>query len=566
FEPTTLILGRQQILNYYGYDYLGNPTGTNISFNDFFTATDATTGRKTRPVAPNKPIYVAGYLQDQFTYKDIICRFGVRFDSYDANTKVLNDPYSIAGYYTVSEFENIESPYTAGKASEYIRPSNIGDDFVVYVNENSPDASIVGFRDSKEQWYTADGLPVNNPNELGGVILPALRGFSSSENDPQGDNYDPDLAFSDYTPTVIVMPRIAFSFPISDKANFYANYDILAQRPPDATLATPMTYFNFREIATRAGSGGYINNPNLRSQRTINYEVGFQQELNKFSAIKLSLMYREERDLIQLREYILAYPISYTSYGNDDFSTTKSFKLEYDLRGNSGKVKNVRVLANYTLQFADGTGSSPTSSAGVAAQELKYIFPLNFDQRHTFFLNIDYRYKSGKDYNGPKIYGKKDSSGTAKSIDILSNTGLNLSFNANSGRPYTRKEIPGGIGTSFPNRNTEGGINGARVPWNFRVDLKIDKSFTIGEKSKNPVNVNVYFRVQNLLNTRNVLGVYAVTGSPIDDGFLTTEGSPGIALLESSALAYEMLYGLRMNDPFNISKPRRMFLGARFTF
>ena len=38
---------------------------------------------------------------------------------------------------------------------------------------------------------------------------------------------------------------ISFSFPISDKANFYANYDILAQRPPDATLATPMTSYFF---------------------------------------------------------------------------------------------------------------------------------------------------------------------------------------------------------------------------------------------------------------------------------------------------------------------------------
>ena len=567
FEPSTLITGRQRILDYYGYDYLGNATGSNIAFNDFFTATDPTTGRKTRPVAPNRPIYVAGYIQNEFTYKDIFCRFGVRFDSYDANTKVLKDPYSVAGYYTVAEFENAASPYTAGKSSEYTRPTNIGDDYVVYVNENSPDASIVGFRDG-EKWYNTSGVPVNNPNELASIILPALRGFTSAETSTQGDNYNPDLAFRDYIPNVLIMPRIAFSFPISEKANFYANYDILAQRPPAATLATPMTYFNFVELATASDDSRFIRNPNLRSQRVINYEVGFQQQLNTFSGIRLSLLYREERDLIQLRQYILAYPISYTSYGNDDFSTTKSFKLEYDLRGGSTGLKNVRLLANYTLQFAEGTGSSPTSSAGVAAEELRYVFPLSFDQRHTFFLNIDYRYKSGREYNGPKIYGKKDASGVAKSVDILANTGLNLSFNANSGRPYTRREIPGGIGTSFPNRNTEGSVNGARMPWNFRVDLKVDKSFQLktNANSKKPVQVNVYFRVQNLFNTKNPLRVYPVTGSPVDDGFLTTEGSPGLGLLESSALAYELLYGLRMNNPFNISRPRRMFLGIQFGF
>ena len=157
------------------------------------------------------------------------------------------------------------------------------------------------------------------------------------------------------------MPRIAFSFPISKEANFYANYDVLAMRPPDGALATPLTYYNFNELATATNS--YIGNPNLRPQRTINYEVGFQQKLTDYSKFKLSLLYREERDLIQIREYIAAYPITYSSYGNDDFSH-KSFKLEYDMR----EHKNLRILANYTLAFSEGTGSSPTSSAGVAAE------------------------------------------------------------------------------------------------------------------------------------------------------------------------------------------------------
>ncbi len=34
-----------------------------------------------------------------------------------------------------------------------------------------------------------------------------------------------------YNPKVSVMPRIAFSFPISDEAVFFAHYDVLTQRP-----------------------------------------------------------------------------------------------------------------------------------------------------------------------------------------------------------------------------------------------------------------------------------------------------------------------------------------------
>lgn len=552
FDPSLLITGRSRVMEYYGYDYLGNVTGTDVDFFEFFNATQTLAdGRviKTRPIAPNKPIYVAGYIQDKFTYKDIICNLGVRFDSYDANTKVLNDPYSITGYETAAEFEASSSIYAAGQASDYNRPSNIGDDFAVYVNDNNKDAQVVGYR-SGEQWYNAQGLPVNTPGELGATIVPALKGFGTAQIDPQGENYRPEDAFRDYVPTLIVMPRIAFSFPISQEANFYANYDVLAQRPPDGAFATPYTYYNFREIV--ASDNPYIGNPNLKPQRTINYEVGFQQKLTDFSKFKISVLYREERDLIQIRQYINAYPITYSTFGNSDFSTTKSFKLEYDMREHN----NLRILANYTLAFSDGTGSSPTSSAGVAAKELKYVFPLDFDQRHSFYAMVDYRFKDGSDYDGPKI-GK---------FDVLENTGVNLAFNLDSGQPYTAKEIPGGIGTSFPNRITDGSINGARMDWSFRVDLRFDRDFVIGKKSKHPIYLNVYLRIQNLFNNMNPLNVYPVTGSPTDDGFLTTAGSPGPGFASSQPDSYDMLYDLRMNNPYNISRPRRIFIGVRFSF
>lgn len=550
FEASTLITGRSRVMSYFGYDYLGNPTGTDVDFFSFFTETETLAdGRviKTRPIAPSKPIYAAGYIQDKFTYKDIICNIGVRFDSYDANTKVLNDPYSVTGYETAAEFESTQSLYAAGQGGNYSRPDNIDDDFAVYVNDNNKDAVVVGYR-SGERWYNASGIEVNNPGELGSTIVPALKGFGTSQVDPQGENYNPTEAFRDYTPSLIVMPRIAFSFPISKEANFYANYDVLSQRPPSGAFASPYTYYNFRELTANSNP---IGNPDLKPQRTINYEVGFQQKLTDFSKFKVSLLYREERDLIQIRQFVNAYPSTYSSFGNSDFSTTKAFKLEYDMRENN----NLRILANYTLAFSEGTGSSPTSSTGIAAKELKYVFPLSFDQRHTFYVMADYRFKSGDKYNGPKI-GK---------FDVLENTGVNLAFNVNSGRPYTRKEIPGSVDGSFPDRITDGSINGARMDWAFRIDLRFDRDFVIGKKSKNPIRLNVYLRIQNLLNTQNPLAVYSVTGSPTDDGFLTTPGN-GPGLLASQPASYETLYDLRMNNPFNISRPRRIFLGLRFSF
>lgn len=547
FAPSTLITGNQRIINYYGYDYLGNPIGQNVSFNDFFTATNAE-GRKTRPVAPFAPIYLAGYIEDRFIYKDFICHVGLRVDRYDANTKVLNDPYSIVGYETAAEFESDASLYRTGQTPEYRRPSNIGDDYAVYVNQNSADAAVVGYRNGN-QWYDANGIPVNTSNELGAVTIPALKGFGSSQVDPQGDQYNPDLAFKDYTPELIIMPRISLSFPISESSNFYANYDILSQRPPVGGYASAFDIYNFRELTANSR---VFSNSSLKPEQTINYEVGFQQLVTPFSKLRLALAYKEERNLIQLQQYVGAYPNTYTTYDNQDFSTTKIFKLEYE----TARHKNLSIIANYTLQFSDGTGSTPNSSAGVAARELKYVFPLDFDQRHTLYTNINYRFGQGEAYDGPRI-GK---------VDVLANTGLSVSINANSGRPYTRKVIPGNVDRSFPDRITNGSVNGARMPWNFRLSLKLDRSFIIGKKSAKPLMCNIYLRISNLFNTQNILDVYAATGSPTDDGFLTFSNSSGPGFAASQPEAYALLYRLRENDPFNISRPRRIFVGMSVAF
>ena len=69
------------------------------------------------------------------------------------------------------------------------------------------------------------------------------------------------------------MPRIAFSFPISDEALFFA-YDVLTK---DLQLKqiNPTDYFY---LAT--GNVGTVNNPNLQPEKTIDYEQ-FPQALNK---------------------------------------------------------------------------------------------------------------------------------------------------------------------------------------------------------------------------------------------------------------------------------------------
>jgi len=525
----------QGVLNYWGYDYLGNLQ--DATFDDFFSATDEN-GVRTFPVGAFRPIYTAAWIQDKFTFEDIIFRVGLRVDRFDANTKVLKDPYALYDIYTAKDFHD-----KFGGS----RPATIGDDFKVYVD--SEGSSVVKAYRSGDQWYSVNGTEVNDARQIFGGELVFPR-YTVDEPNIQSRDFDPSVSFKDYEQQTTFMPRLAFSFPISNDASFFAHYDVLVQRPPSNSLSSPLDYFYFQERT------GIRNNPALRPERTIDYEVGFQQKLTASSAIKIAAYYKELRDMIQSRTFLyVAAPInSYETYDNIDFGTVKGFTFQYDLR----RTGNISLQAAYTLQFADGTGSDANSSRGLSNRGIqRVLYPLNFDERHRLNLSMDYRYGSGKKYNGPRIAG----------LDILANTGLNLQAIAVSGRPYTAKLVP----DQFWGLGTIGSINGARLPWNFTVNARVDRDiYLTSPDSERPLMVNIYFRVSNLLNQKNIIAVYPATGSPSDDGYLAS--SRGLDSLEStlqsgrSTEAYLASYQWRMLNPGFYSLPRRMYVGLVFNF
>ena len=525
----------QNILDYYGYDYLGNVQ--DATFNDFFTATDAN-GVRTFPVGAFNPIYTSAWIQDKFTYKDIIFRVGLRVDRFDANTKVLRDPYALYDIITAGDFHD----NFGGN-----RPETIGDDYKVYVDSDGS-TSVKAYRNG-EQWYSANGTELNDPRQIFGGELVFPR-YTAENPNIQSRDFDPNISFKDYEQQTTFMPRMAFSFPISDDANFFAHYDVLAQRPPSNSLASPLDYFYFQERT------GIRQNPALRPERTIDYEVGFQQKLSNSSAIKIAAYYKEMRDMIQSRVFLfVAAPInSYETYDNIDFGTVKGFTFQYDLR----RTGNIQLQAAYTLQFADGTGSDANSSRGLSNRGIqRVLYPLNFDERHRLNIALDYRYGSGKSYNGPEIFG----------FELFGNTGLNLQAIAVSGRPYTATLVP----IQFGGQGTVGSINGARLPWNFTLNARVDRDIYLSKDNANrALMVNVYFRVSNILNQRNIINVFSATGSPADDGYLASprgQDAFDAALFSGrSTDAFLASYQWRMLNPNFYSLPRRMFVGAIFNF
>lgn len=557
--------GNSFVFNYYGYSYDGKKTSGNSAFDmtalkNFYEGTDGK-GNKSRVIPSFQPVYMAGFIQDKFDIKDMKFNIGLRIDHFNANQPVLKDKYLFNEAKTKGEVEKIGT-------TSINHPTNVSSSAIVYVDNELNPTKVLGYRDG-DTWYNAQGTQVYDPkiiSNAAGDIQPYLK--NPGEQFLQKSKIE--NVFEMYKPQNTFMPRVAFSFPISDRANFFAHYDVLTQRPPTNLRFDPTDYLFIEQAGT---AGFHVNNPNLKPERTIDYELGFSQVLNerKNASVTLSAFYREMRDMIQQINLIGAYPITYGTYGNIDFGNVKGFSVSYDLR----RTNNVQINASYTLQFAEGTGSAANSANELLQgnqPNLRTSMPLDFDQRHAIVLTTDYRFGQGSDYKGPQAKWAKV---------ILENLGGNLVFRAGSGLPYSRqRNVTSGNGdntslviTNMNQRTSlKGRINGSNLPWQYRADLRVDKNIPLvwskedGENKGSSSNLNIYVVVMNLFNTKNVINLYRYTGDPDDDGYLS---APQNALGISNKLdpqSFTDMYASKIANPAHYSIPRRVRIGLVLDF
>ena len=544
FNANELLNNGSSFVSYYGYDHLGNIVRGRPSVEDFTNDPDK------RALGAFMPVYAAAWVQDKFAFKDVIFRLGLRLERYDANQLVLKDPYSLYPVKTVGEVSDING-------NNISHPNNMGDDYKVYVNDVNSPTKVIGYRNG-DQWYDAGGNELSSPEALAnqtnsGRIAPYLV-------DPSNQQITRN-SFQDFDPKINVLPRVYFAFPIREEASFYASFDVLAQRP--LAGASFMTIDNYYYMDQR--NAGALANPALKPRIKTEYQIGFKQMLGDNSALTIDAYYSEIKNDIQLFQYSQAYPITYISYQNIDFSTVKGFSGEYQFRNN-----NISITTNYTLQFADGTGSNPNAAAALIASNqpnLRTMFPLGeLDIRHQarVIFNYDFGF-----YN--KLTKKSTYAGPVWGEKVFQNVNANFVFSANSGLPYTATNVPTQIG-SADRANIKGTPFGSRLPWQYNVDFNISKTAVIkrGKDAegveRKPIQANIFLWVTNVFNFQNVRGVYSYTGQPDDDGFINSPRGQQAVSEQLSAQAYTDLYRILVNSPNNYQAPRFARLGVRFMF
>jgi outer membrane receptor protein involved in Fe transport len=264
-------------------------------------------------------------------------------------------------------------------------------------------------------------------------------------------------------------PRLGVSFPISDQGAIYFSYGHFFQIPPLENL-----YVNDEYIINQGQSlSSTTGNPDLKAQKTVQYEIGLQQVVFPNVALDLTVYYRDIRNLLGM-EIINTYEgFKYARFINRDYGNTKGIIVSLDKRFTDYFAAKI----DYTYQIAEGNASDPmavfnNNQSDPPIETEKHLVPLDWDQRST--INF---------------------TGT---VGVPGDWTVSVIFQYGSGMPYTEdQQISNGVRFE----------NGGRKPVTMNLDLKADKNFSLFG-----LNVNTFLLVYNVFDIRNEYGVYATTG------------------------------------------------------
>lgn len=310
-----------------------------------------------------------------------------------------------------------------------------------------------------------------------------------------------------------VSPRLGVSFPMSDKGAIHFSYGHFFQVPNVENL-----YSNYNYIIDQTTAlSSTVGNPELKSQKTVKYELGLQQVIFPDVSVDVSLYYSDIRNLLGMQILKTYEGFLFGRFINRDYGNVKGVIITLDKRYSdffSAKI-------DYTYQVASGNASDPmqnfyNNQADPPVEENKKVVPLDWDQTHT--LNLSLTIGDPRDWTA----------------------GFVLSYG--SGAPYTVEE-----------RYSEGlrFENGGRKPSTLNVDLKANKQFKIFG-----VDLNAFLLVYNLFDIKNEYGVYGSTGRAGSD----------LNIKFAAPIIGRNTIQEYLNNPGMYSQPRRISIGCNVTF
>ncbi len=332
--------------------------------------------------------------------------------------------------------------------------------------------------------------------------------FSWELFDPQLDVLD-ENKLVDMPTSTVVLPRIGLSYPASSSTVLFGSYKETAQLPPLSLIYAGNTYIS-RTVSVTSRGNAFMPpyTTSLKPEQTAHVEAGLRQRLPHGMLLNVTVFLKSIRDQLTYARSE-ADGSGFTTWKNTDEASVRGLEFLLALQPRGGFAAQLQ----YTLSSAKGTGSNPNSSRGTVEQRIQrelLLTPLDFNQTHKATLFLDYVVPE-------------------ETHPVLDGLGLHCILNYSSGHNYTKLrelEYSGllnrwniGAGEHIDPRFVYPAEppNNSVTPSLFNVDARVSKHFRAGG-----LDITIFVNVLNLFNTKHVLNVYSVTGSPQDDGVLSS--------------------------------------------
>ncbi|MBW7888460.1 MAG: TonB-dependent receptor [Bacteroidetes bacterium] len=326
-------------------------------------------------------------------------------------------------------------------------------------------------------------------------------------------------------------PRISIAYPITDQGTIRLSYGHFYQL---GNLASLYTNTPFRV----AGTQPIFGNANVKPQRSVQYEIGFQQGLTPDLRLEIVGFYKDVKDYIFRQIVVTAKgDVKYEVLTNLDYANSRGLTISLFQRRAPGSIFSSSL--DYTFSVAEGNRTEPrddffySEKSGKSAET--FLVPLDWDRSHTISATLN--------LSEPDDY-------------VISNI-----IRLQTGTPYT-PSIPTSLATQL-SRFIQ---NSAYKPFQWSVDLKVEKFFHLGG-----LRYSVFAQVDNLFDTRNQVAVYSNSGEALYNADIVANptefqeirnrikrGDAGLIPLSAVDNYY--------TNPLNVARPRLIRAGFSILF
>ncbi|MDZ7724244.1 MAG: hypothetical protein U5R06_15920 [candidate division KSB1 bacterium] len=280
------------------------------------------------------PMEGAMYIQDKMEYEGLIVNIGLRMDAFNAMHKYAESIYDPLAF----------QEHNGGDGA----PSNTAPIWQSYME--------------KKEWFAY----------IPGVSSDYMGAFDGQRNDKMTVNSEWKFALA---------PRLGLSFPITEESKLRFNYGHFYQRPSWAkVLGFPTSWYESAPLASVRMDQwqGYYGHPGLDYERTIQYEIGYDQNFFDIFRIAATAYYKDASRLTRF-----SHNSSYNRSGGGFASTGWG-------SGNFTTFSHSRNIANDGHDNIFYTNNAYKDIRGIELTADKL-----FNQRWSASLTFDYGLSSG---------------------------------------------------------------------------------------------------------------------------------------------------------------------------